>query len=113
MMSCWNYMTDIEQKIVGKLLDDILAGGFAISVYDGEEYQVMRSRNLDEIKPEIGATDLTYVYVSDQSGRRLGGIMLINGNDHDIISDYSDNVMINALVAPALALREQLLELNI
>lgn len=90
-----------EKAIVGKLVTDLLAAGLKISVFDGEETTVRRSADAKTIFEALASTDsdTLLIYRTDDP-KRIGSILLIWGNDHDIISDYSDNATIESFVDP-------------
>lgn len=108
-----DWLPIIEGRIIGKLLDTILADpGLVVTVNDGEDNVVKVSRNRAEIERETGQTGETYYIVSRQTRpgvyERLGFIWLVHGNEVDVISDYADKPEIAALVAPAEGLAEKL-----
>ena len=79
----------IEQKIIGRAVADILNKGYRISLYDGGEFTVKRSTDLNLILNATQTTDrdMLKVYEGDSL---IGTIILIYGNDgHDVIADYS------------------------
>lgn len=105
----------IERAIVRRAVRDILVadgGAYCISVYDGEEYPVKRSRDLNEIMDEVGTCDEEYLYVhhvdqDDVKGTKVGGIMLVHGNDGwDVIADHTDSVLMAELLAEAIRLAD-------
>lgn len=106
-------LSPVERAIIGRLLDDTLSAGFVLSVYDGEEYAVKVSSNLDAIKFAVGATGETTLILRDPrllddlgNPVRIGFIWLVHGNGHDVISDYSDRVDVQRLVDRAVAVGE-------
>ena len=79
----------IEQKIIRRAVTDILGKGYKISLYDGGEFTVKRSTDLNLILNATQTTDrdMLKVYEGDSL---IGTIILIYGNDgHDVIADYS------------------------
>lgn len=99
---------DIESKIIRRLIRDILAAGCAISVYDGEEYTVTRSRDAAVIIGACATTDETTLTIGNDAGVRIGSIWLVHGNGPDVISDYTDSAAIHAMQAGAATLAESL-----
>ena len=80
----------LERKIVGKIVEVALAEGNMVSVYDGEEYPIKRSRDYDEIMGAIMSTDEDVLRIRDADGNSLGSILLVYGNDGwDVVCDYS------------------------
>lgn len=107
----------IERAIVRCAVLDILAaqdGAFCISVYDGEEYPVKRSRNVDEIMADVGQCEIETLYVrhvdkDGATGTRVGGFTLVYGNGGwDVIADHTDNPLMHELLAKADFLADQL-----
>jgi hypothetical protein len=79
----------IEQQIIRRAVIDILGEGYNISLYDGGEFTVKRSIDLDLILNATQTTDgdMLKVYDGDEL---IGTVTLIYGNDgHDVIADYS------------------------
>lgn len=99
------YGTTNEKLIVGKLVADLLAAGYSLSVYDGEEYPLRRSTDADAIYKALASTDFDRLH-THKEGYREGWVLLIWGNDRDIISDYT--ISLETQIAGANALAEQL-----
>jgi biotin carboxylase len=86
----------IERAIIRRAVEDILAAGYLVSVYYGDDdYGIRRSANRDAIMAEVGACDEEWLNVmraddTAKSGYRLvGTIELVYGNDGwDVIADY-------------------------
>ncbi|RUU76134.1 hypothetical protein [Mesorhizobium sp. M7A.F.Ca.MR.362.00.0.0] len=94
-----SYMRPAEVKIVGRLIKKALGLDYVVSVYDGEEYGIVRSNNYEAITAEIAATDSTeLVFRRRDDKTKIGSVLLIHGNDEDVISDHSDNELTNKLV---------------
>lgn len=79
----------IEQKIIRRAVTDILGKGYKISLYDGGDFTVKRSIDLNLILNATQTTDRDMLKVYDGDAL-IGTIILIYGNDgHDVIADYS------------------------
>jgi hypothetical protein len=87
-----------ERSIVSSLVKQALKQGLHISVYDGEEYTVCRSRDYALITKALRTTDEDRLFFSRPDGSRVGWVLLIYGNSYDVISDCSDNDATEALV---------------
>ena len=86
-----------ETTICNKLVSCALAAGYAVTVYDGEEFALRNSKDRAAIKAAMFSTDCDRLYF--WNGRDMvGSVLLIYGNGQDVISDHSDNAAINALV---------------
>lgn len=102
------HASEVERRIVGKLVQDALASGYSLSVYDGEEITVVESHDPDEVYKALASTDSDRLYVHHTDEIRRGWVLLIWGNDSDVISDYSASDMMEAVLAGANALAEEL-----
>lgn len=78
---------DIEKRIVGRVVYDLLAAGWLITVNDGDENPVIDSKDAPTIFKALASTDQDYLMVK-APGRRSAWVRLIWGNGVDIISDY-------------------------
>lgn len=100
------HASEIEAKISMRIVDDALSAGFSISVYDGEETTIRKSRDKAEIVDAMSSTDTDTLTFHNADGKAIGKVFLVWGNDHDLISDNTDNEATNALLAGALKLSE-------
>lgn len=96
----------VERAVIRRAATDILAAGHAITVHDGEDVSVMKSRDLGEIMDAIGATDEEYLKVYEATGdeakpwRHLGSVFMVYGNEGwDVLADY--HVSLESLLAGA------------
>ena len=90
------HLSKTEAAIINKLITAILERpNLMARVYDGEEWATEWTRNRSTMQQEIAATDETRIYITalDKNGAatRIGSILLIHGNDEDVISDASWN----------------------
>lgn len=95
------YTTPTERAIARKLVRSIFSvPGRYLAIYDGEETSgVIMNEHFAYGK--LASTDSDWIIVYE-GGTRIGAICLIWGNDSDLISDYSDNEKIRAIVEPIL-----------
>ena len=89
-MTTLQYATATEARIARKIVKDALANGWSISVYDGEEWTLMRSAKQIEILEAMCSTDMDTLRFHD-GYEAIGSVLLIWGNDEDIVSDYTDS----------------------
>lgn len=90
----------VERTIAAKLLDLGLAKGYSVSVYDGEEWTLNKSKDRAAIIEAMATTDDDRLAFFDgESGLRIGWVWLIYGNEEDLISDYTDSETMDALVS--------------
>lgn len=93
-----------ERAIVDRLIRGGLERGYEVSVHDGEERVISRSRSYENVTSYIALTDMTVLSffnpsVSGPAGK--GRVILIHGNGDDVVHDHTDNDMIADLVALA------------
>lgn len=99
---------EIEQKIAKQIITDAIAAGYLISVDDGGEVVIKRSRNKAEIVAAMFSTDSDTLTIRKADGTRVGAIFLVYGNGADVISDYTDNSEIQRLLTRPLATSDQM-----
>lgn len=99
------HASEIERRIVGKLVQDALAGGYSLSVWDGEEMTVVESTDPDEIYKALASTDSDILYIHTRE-KNPPGVVLVWGNDCAVVSDY--NTSLDGLLAGASALADEL-----
>ncbi|MER8641018.1 hypothetical protein [Mesorhizobium sp. M1252] len=87
-----------EKRIITAILKRALAAGYSVSVFDGEEWALRRSVDLEAITAECHATDETTLRFWDATRNQMGSIWLVHGNEDDVISDHTDNSPMAALV---------------
>jgi len=82
-----------EKAMAVKLIERILKDdGNVISINDGEEWTVYRSRDAETIVAALATTDHDIVAVRDGDGEKLGSFVLIWGNSgEELISDHTAN----------------------
>ena len=93
-MATLEYLTAGEAKIARKLVDAILARGLTISVYDGGETTLARSKDKRAILAAMGTTGSDTLTARNESDERVAWFLLIYGNADDgseIVADCSDN----------------------
>jgi hypothetical protein len=81
-----------EGKIARKLVAELLARRFSVSVNDGEEWTVNRSTDKAEIVGALFSTDEDIIRGFRPDGSTIGMAYLVYGNDgYDVINDYTAN----------------------
>ena len=101
------------EKIITRLLEDVLAAGWLVSIDIGEDtLELERSADREHILSLLNATgqDLLILSRPENPGDLTGpAICLVYGNDpHEVISDYSTSIA--PLLAGAEALANQIAE---
>jgi hypothetical protein len=90
----------IERRIATRLIDTILGDDLNISVQDGEETTVSRSKDKAAIIAALATTE--YDRLTVWSGiEKIGCILLIWGNEDDLISDCTENDYLEELIRRA------------
>jgi hypothetical protein len=102
-------MDTIEREIVLTILSDAINAGYFISVHNDDSFVTEKSSSVESIFREMYSTgtDRLLLY---QNNKRVGWILLIYGNGLDVVSDYSDNAEIEALLKRADELAEKYAE---
>lgn len=97
MTNCLSrYATAGEARVARKLIKAALARELSISVNDGEETTVRRSRNYREIVDALATTGENYLSMYAPTSDRVGTFTLIYGNDEsgeELIADHTDNTI--------------------
>ena len=91
-MTTLEYLTKGEARIARKLIKAILARGLTVTVFDGEETTLARSKDSSAILAAMGTTDCDTLTARNDSGERVACFMLIYGNAEDgseLIADHS------------------------
>jgi hypothetical protein len=88
----------IETTICTRIVSRALAAGYAVSVYDGEEYPVKRSTNKAAIVAAMFSTDADTLVIRAADGSKIGSVYLVYGNGEDVVCDHTDSPAIAALV---------------
>lgn len=83
----------IERSICRRIVKDAIAAGLRVSVHDGEEYVICRSKSVDKVMALLMATDEERLFFSAEDGKRMGWVYLVYGNDGwDVVNDYTTNL---------------------
>jgi hypothetical protein len=62
-------------------------------VCDGEEVTLKLSRSAEDVLKAMFTTDEDILYVHDASGKQIGWVFFIYGNDgYDVVHDYTTNL---------------------
>lgn len=80
---------DIEMEIVGQMIKRALDRGWKVSVEDGEEWVVKRSRNYEEIMAATRSTDADNIRFRKDDGEYVGTVYCVYGNGADVLCDHT------------------------
>lgn len=104
-----------ERDVIVAVLDAAAARGLLVAVHDGEEWACGPvAAPYGNARAVIGATGETRLRFRDPAALpdghgkpgRVGDLWLVHGNGADVLSDWSDNPAMAALVAPALTVAD-------
>lgn len=99
-MTAMEYATTGERFYARKLVRNLLSRGLHLSVNDGEETTVRKSRKESEILEALATTELDFITAHDDNWSRVGTFLLVWGNEESgecLIADHSDNDTCNAV----------------
>lgn len=82
-------MTEIESKIITKLVAEIIRNGFLVSVRDEEGFELRESASVESIVRACGHTKINWLDIIERGGDPIGGVLLIFGNEADVVADYT------------------------
>lgn len=106
-----NWLSLVEGQIIAAILDDAFAQeDIQVSVFDGEDVVCPATRDRASVEKEVAQTDVTYLnfYRHADQPNRVGTVMLVHGNENDVICDCTDNEWTVSLLARAEKLAEDL-----
>ena len=93
-----------ERVIVRKIVSDALEREWLASVFDGEEWTVRKSPNIDEIMESLGTTDEDQIVFRTIDGEKVGWMYLVYGNSpEEVVCDYTANEEMQGLIDPITA----------
>ena len=82
-----------------RIINKGLAKGYTVSVNDGEEWTVKRSRDANQVRGALQSTDSDIIRFRDATGASVGTIWFVWGNSPDeVAADWSDLPAINELM---------------
>jgi len=85
----------VVKQIVGRALDK----GYLLTAYDGEEYPIKNSDDLEAVMDSLGHCEDEWLLVANADRKRIGAIFLVYGNDPDeVVADCTDKPEILEIV---------------
>jgi hypothetical protein len=89
---------NIEKEIALNIVRSALAKRWSVSVHDDisheGEWTVKKSRHMPQILEALGTTEGDILLFHNDEGKQIGMIILIWGNDEDLIHDHSSSLNI-------------------
>lgn len=84
-----NIDTNTQETLIAQaIVDDALKAGLSVTIFDGEEYMLHKSKERTSILRTMRGTDMDTLTFYD-NGERVGSVWLIYGNGCDLICDYT------------------------
>jgi hypothetical protein len=82
----------MEKRMASGLVKACLARGYRITVNNGEDVPIRKSKSYRAVMDALWQTDEEHLYIYDDADTRQGWFFLVFGNDGwDLVADYSDN----------------------
>ncbi|EJD3148827.1 hypothetical protein M1V18_004400 [Salmonella enterica] len=84
----------IERQIAKATAERLIAAGYKVAVFDGEEIALQKTTDVPAIVGAMFSTDEDYLFVYLAEGdESIGFVRFIYGNDGwDVINDYTTNL---------------------
>jgi len=99
---------EMETDIIKAFVNAALARNYVLSVYDGGEWVVRKSDDLDTIMAALFSTDGDRINVWTRGDVKIGWVEFIYGNSGwDVIHNNSVGAELEALLADATKLADQ------
>lgn len=87
-----------EKAQAETLVRIVLDRGYSVSVNDGMEWVLKRSRDRAAILDALGSTDADTLRIRDNDGESFGSFWLVYGNGPgELISDHTSNPYMNSI----------------
>lgn len=100
-----------EEQIAVAIVRSALERGYIVTVDNTDERVVRQSLNEGEILGALSTTGMdTLIFYSMDGSRHRCMVQLVYGNGADLIHDSSIGERTDAILGPAMALAEELLE---
>jgi hypothetical protein len=95
-------LDSVERNILSLIVFRAIQFGYAVSVFDGEEFALKRSKNVKAILEACAATEMDSLHFYNSHGERIGHVLLIYGNGRDLISDCSCGNQVETILDSAM-----------
>ena len=96
-------MHPIELNLISLIIEDALALGYSIAVWDGEDFQYTGTDPAEILLATAVSDETTYFFFTQGASIPFGQVFFVHGNEEDVISDASDNPRVNAILERAMA----------
>lgn len=99
------HLSPVERDIIDCIVKKALDVGCSISIFDGEDHTIRRSRDHAAISKVVAATEITVLNFFDDVDALMGSIILLHGNEEDVIHDCTDKPFIQELIQHGMGAR--------
>lgn len=82
-------MDATEKRIARQVVTRLLDNGYSISVWEGEDFAILKSNSIERIMKALASTDSDVLRAYDADDNPMGSVLLVWGNGEDLISDGS------------------------
>jgi hypothetical protein len=92
----------IERGIAKRVVRSAIEAGFTVSLYDGGDWPVKRSRKLSEVVGAMFTVDEESLEIRNVEGGLIGTVWMVYGNDgFDAINDFTATETMERLLSDA------------
>ena len=92
----------IEKGIAKRVVRAAIEAGYTVSLWDGGEYTVKRSRKLSEVVGAMFTVDEESLEIRNVEGGLIGTVWMVYGNDgFDAINDFTATETMEKLLRDA------------
>jgi len=70
-----------ESRVARKIVNAAIASGYCLSVHDGEEWTLRRSKDAQAVLDALATTGMDTIRLRSPEGVRVGELILVWGND--------------------------------
>jgi hypothetical protein len=89
---------EMERRMASALVKACFANGGMVSIHNGEEWAIRKSRNYRSVMDALWQCDEEHVVAHRADGTRAGSFYLVYGNDgYDLVADYTANEFCNEI----------------
>jgi hypothetical protein len=92
-----------ERSVVRKVVAKAISLGYMVSLYCDGDVLVGKETNVANVMKHVQSCDMEALVIRDMNDQRIGAVQMVYGNcASEVLSDWSDNAAIEAIIAPAL-----------
>lgn len=88
-----------EKSVLRGIISRALAKGFTVSLFDGEEWVVRKSRNAQEVIGSMFTVDEETLRFCDADGVKVGDAFIVHGNSpEEVVCDHTDSDVMTEII---------------